>query len=386
MSVKQRRAKQREEQAAAAAAAAAAQQDETVPASAVAEPTPSSAPTLTRASTSVTTPLLASLHSLYRTPLIPEFTEIRAAAGQGSEDSGVFYIGRLRAAKVDGVDVKVDLVLQTTNAKLSKMISRVHAKITWTRSLLPPPASKGRKGKAAAAAPSYSYAWAIHDLASVNGIFVNSVKLSSSTPHPLSPEDRIVFGGGAGIEPGTYHKARAEDAEFVFRFNCKTKDGPAADEGQSEPLEEIHEEPAQQPQRVYSTVRKVALKRGASKNSTSSSSSPSLQPASKRQRSLHGRSVIPEGDESASESDASRSGSPAPMDPAAEEGATQDAGSSAFMADSGSQHGGSTQDYHDADRDAERHAAGAGATQDFGGGDAEEHTGTATQDGAGMLE
>jgi hypothetical protein len=88
--------------------------------------------------------LLASLHALHHSPssLVPEFVEIRwESAAQAASNRGDFFIGRASAGgaakAADGTVVpRVHLPLSSSTPRLAKMISRVHARISWTRTPL----------------------------------------------------------------------------------------------------------------------------------------------------------------------------------------------------------------------------------------------------------
>lgn len=94
--------------------------------------------------------LLASLHALHHSPssLVPEFVEIRwESPAQAASNRGDFFIGRASAGgaakAADGTVVsRVHLPLASSTPRLAKMISRVHARISWTRTPLLTPAQQ----------------------------------------------------------------------------------------------------------------------------------------------------------------------------------------------------------------------------------------------------
>jgi hypothetical protein len=361
MSVKDRRRLQQQQKETEQPAAASAS------ASAASIAAPLSLPTIPAAVVRATSlisdlersPLLASLHALYKCPSIPEFTEIREdGTGDGgmTSSSGRFFIGRSSSgAAADGSAVeKVGLVLQSDSPRLAKMISRVHASIEWQRSVveesdLSATTVKGRSGKRASSVhpPSYSYRWFLSDECSVNGVFVNHVKIPSGSAGcrgqsvELHPGDTITFGGGLGRKAGEHFKQKLEEAQFVFTFQCvqKAPELDAVQEG-----EEEQQETKQAPANTRSSGTSVRKRPNAS---AASPSKPS--PALKRQKSEDGR-LADSMDESVAVS------APIVSD------ATQHFGDACDFPLS---EGPATQEYVDHERDSARARAQEGATQDF---------------------
>lgn len=76
------------------------------------------------------------------------------------------------------------------------MISRIHAYIIH-----------GKDGN-----------WYIRDNKSVNGVFLNNVKVFDSV---LQNEDRITFGGGGNLARGTYKHQPRSEFNFIFIIHKK---------------------------------------------------------------------------------------------------------------------------------------------------------------------
>lgn len=99
-----------------------------------------------------------------------------------------------------GRDAKCGLLLDSLVSP--RMISRVHAKITQVQ---PATATNGQPGLAR---------WLLTDCKSMNGVFLNDVKVESAT---LRHNDVITFGGlGQKVAMGATFPQ--PDAEFIFRF------------------------------------------------------------------------------------------------------------------------------------------------------------------------
>lgn len=344
-------------------------------------PAPSTAP-------SGPAPLIASLHALHPTPLVPEFTEIRSHLERGS-----FLIGRRPTnhskAGQQQQQPSIDLILETSNPRLSKMISRHHAKIEWTRKEVE---KSQTSSSTTSAVPSYIYSFSLIDCGSVNGVFLNSVKLSSTEPHRLGPEDKILFGGGAGIEPGTYVRHRQEDQDFLFRFNCiqrtviettnnhattmtTTSTNPASIDDSTVPVTGT---------RVRARVAKRALS-----SATSTAPRPQLKRLKSEELTINEESkeeTNRDANDNDDDDDDGESRSASPVVTSCDDGgATQSFGDDGDMTTSADDFG-STQDYHDADRDAAREAAAQSDTQDFGADiDDGQMGGAATQDQGGDI-
>jgi hypothetical protein len=138
-----------------------------------------------------------------------------AVPSQVALDSDEFTIGR---------DPKCSLVLDSTTSP--RMISRVHAKLTRSQPASPALLAVQRSASRAASrlfpastsplpAPQpFQPRWLLTDPGSVNGLFVNDVKVTSTL---LSHGDTIVIGGlGMKVPVGTSFPQ--PEAEFIFTF------------------------------------------------------------------------------------------------------------------------------------------------------------------------
>jgi hypothetical protein len=369
---------------------------------------------------------------LYRGPgigSVPEFTEIleSAACGLSDEgDSGAFFIGRRAAASAGKAAVHLQLVSDAP--RLAKMISRVHARISWARTPIPaatdssPPSlsrARSSQDKAAPAATqqqAYSYRWFIADQGSVNGVFVNSVKQPSSWPSTASasasaasssspssasplgrelfPGDKLTFGGGAGRDVGELVRQRDEEAVFVFRFNAvqRRPELPKGEElastASANAKSNMEDVGAQKTKSKGSSATVApaadsggfAIRKRAHAATHSDAGGDSEEhsdglpdddaeavPALKRRKSATG-SAVRRTRRERSESPEHITAAAAGVGQAEEvESATQHFGDPSAASQEEEDGGTATQDFHDAARDAERLESEMGATQDFGG-------------------
>ena len=467
MSVRDRRRKQKEEEGAANASMSPTPPSDLAPTptrpsfdrieSAAARAAPATLPPIHvdsafgAESAASATPLLASLHCLSASDLLPQFTEIRqggCSATAADGNSGAFFIGRVSAPgsalkAADGRAVeKVHLQLNSRNPQLAKMISRVHASIRWERTVISDAAgddaaasdrtgTKGlikKRGAAAAASataaePSYTYRWFLRDEGSINGVFLNHTKLASRGrtelyPSPSGEGDRLAFGGGMGLEAGTFLKQDPEVCEFVFKFNAVTRLPPlhaesakartsganGAHKSRAEDGADDHKHPpsaAAHASAATAASKSRSAGLGVSLTGVRKRVTPTASPL-KRHRSDDPRSrtkhhaeheaddVVEEDDDAPAASPAlgrrrssMRSEASSDAGVGDTESATQNFGGDCMTDDA---HGGATQDFTDHDRDAARGEAQAGSTQDFG--DAPQAAslgGEATQDAGGEM-
>jgi len=69
--------------------------------------------------------------------------------------------------------------------------------------------------------------WALCDNGSLNGVFLNDVRIASGMPIPLHDSDTIVFGGGGQLPAGS--KLAQPFSAFVYTFRCcRSSPAPAA--------------------------------------------------------------------------------------------------------------------------------------------------------------
>jgi len=96
-----------------------------------------------------------------------------------------------KEVKVGRDRAKVDVYLDST--RVPNMISRTHAVLSWCDNI--------KK-------------WQIKDNNSVNGVFVNDIKIKE---HYLNSKEKITFGGGAKIQVG--QSILQPNSEFTYLFD-----------------------------------------------------------------------------------------------------------------------------------------------------------------------
>ena len=154
-------------------------------------------PTTTSSSSPASSSLL--LPPLYRLERLSVDVSVPSAASYDLDPSHkeTYLVGR------DGSSADVHL----DSTRQPNMMSRRHAILQWA-------ASGGQGGQGA---------WRLIDLRSVNGLYVNDVRVSEAL---LKDGDVVCFGGGAGVKEGA--RRDQSNSEFRFVYRIQQREQPPA--------------------------------------------------------------------------------------------------------------------------------------------------------------